>query len=302
MAPDGDTEVSDMTTQALSSWRNGAAKTAVFDFVRTVCEPGPGFVPAEERIATFDNDGTLWCEKPMYAQADFLVRRWAVQLKADPSRAAQQPWKAVAEGDRGWLASALDHVPDLIRGVTQAYDGITTTAFERAVRAFFDTATHPSLAVPYTGVGYRPMRELLELLTAHDFTVYICSAGGRDFVRVISQEMYGIPRERVIGSGTTLEYREGEVVRTAGVEQPVDDGPGKPIHIWARTGRRPLLAGGNADGDIAMLESARFGLLVHHDDADREFAYDTGAEKALQEAGERGWTVVSMQHDFDTVF
>jgi len=170
------------------------------------------------------------------------------------------------------------------------------------VQRFFAAARHPTLDVPYTEVGYRPMRELLDLLAANDFTVYICSAGGRDFVRPVSAQMYGIPRERVIGSATTLEYRDGEVYRTKGVEQPVDEGPGKPIHIWTRTGRKPLLAGGNADGDAAMLESARFGLLIHHDDAEREFAYDTGAEHALAEAPKRGWTVVSMKDDFATVF
>ncbi|HEY5248737.1 MAG TPA: HAD family hydrolase [Dermatophilaceae bacterium] len=290
------------TTQALPSWRGGAAKTSVLDFVASVTEPGEAFVPAGERIATFDNDGTLWCEKPMYPQADFLIRRWAAQVKADPTLANQQPWKAVAEGDRRWLASALDHVPDLIKGVTQAYDGITTGAFEQAVREFFDTATHPTLGSPYTDVAFRPMRELIDLLTANDFAVYICSAGGRDFVRVVSAEMYGIPRERVIGSGTTLEFREGDVYRTKGIEQPIDDGPGKPVHIWTRTGRKPLLAGGNADGDADMLSSARFALLLRHDDAGREFAYDTGAEKALVAAGEHGWTVVSMKHDFGTIF
>jgi len=287
---------------ALPSWRDGTTKAAVLDFIRSVTEPGDGFVPAGERIATFDNDGTLWCEKPMYPQADFLVRRWAEQVEADPTLAAEQPWKAVAEGDRGWLASATDHVPELIKGVTGAYDGITTVAFERAVRDFFDSARHPTLAVPYTGVAFRPMRELLDLLRDNDFQVYICSAGGRDFVRVISEEMYGIPREQVIGSGTTLEYRAGDVYRTKGVEQPIDDGPGKPVHIWTRTGRKPLLAGGNADGDASMLESARFALLLHHNDAEREFAYDVGAEKALAAAAEHGWTVVSMRDDFATVF
>ena len=186
--------------------------------------------------------------------------------------------------------------------MTQAYEGITTSAFERAVREFFDTATHPTLGSLYTGVAFRPMRELIDLLGANDFPVYICSAGGRDFVRVVSDEMYGIPRERVIGSGTTLEFRAGDVYRTTGVEQPIDDGPGKPVHIWTRTGRKPVLAGGNADGDVDMLASARFALLLRHDDADREFAYDTGAEKALATAGEHGWTVVSMKHDFGTIF
>jgi phosphoserine phosphatase len=170
------------------------------------------------------------------------------------------------------------------------------------VRAFFATAKHPTLGVPYTQVGYRPMRELISLLHAHEFNVYICSAGGRDFVRPVSGEMYGLQRECVIGSATTLEYRDGDLYRTKGVEQPIDDGPGKPVHIWTRTGRRPLLAGGNADGDAAMLETARLGLLIRHDDPEREFAYDADAEHALAEAGKRGWTVVSMKHDFATVF
>jgi phosphoserine phosphatase len=170
------------------------------------------------------------------------------------------------------------------------------------VQQFFATATHPTLGLPYTKVGYPPMRELLDMLDANDFTVYICSGGGRDFMRPVSEQMYGIPRERVIGSATTLEYRDGDLYRTKGVEQPIDDGAGKPEHIWTRTGRKPLLAAGNADGDVPMLETARFSILIHHDDANREFAYDTGAEKALAEAAERGWTIVSMQHDWATVF
>jgi len=287
---------------ALPSWSDGAAKAAILGFVDSVTEPGDDFVPIAERVATFDNDGTLWCEKPMYVQADFLLRRWGEMVEADPEKANDQPYKALVEKDQEWLAHVLDHVPELIKGVTEAYEGITVATFETFVQRFFAAARHPTLDVPYTEVGYRPMRELLDLLAANDFTVYICSAGGRDFVRPVSAQMYGIPRERVIGSATTLEYRDGEVYRTKGVEQPVDEGPGKPIHIWTRTGRKPLLAGGNADGDAAMLESARFGLLIHHDDAEREFAYDTGAEHALAEAPKRGWTVVSMKDDFATVF
>jgi phosphoserine phosphatase len=167
---------------------------------------------------------------------------------------------------------------------------------------FFETARHPVFRVPYTRLAYRPTRELIDLLWASGFSVYICSAGGRDFVRVVAEEMYGIPRERVIGSGTTLEYRGGEIFRTKGIEQPIDDGPGKPVHIWIRTGRKPLLAGGNADGDVAMLEAAWFALLIRHDDADREFAYDAGAEVAAVAAGRHGWTVVSMKDDFAEVF
>jgi phosphoserine phosphatase len=289
-------------SEILPSWSDGPSKAALLAFVSDVTEPGRRFVPPPERIATFDNDGTLWCEKPMYVQADFIFRRWKELLAADPKLAADQPFKALAEGDRAWLAGILDHVPDLISGVTEAWGGITTTAFDDAVRHFFATASHPTLGIPYTGVGFRPMRELLDLLRAHDFRIFICSAGGRDFVRNVSEELYGVPRENVIGSGTTLEYRERAVYRTQGIEQPIDDGPGKPVHIWMRTGRAPLFAAGNADGDMAMLETARFGLLVHHDDAAREFDYTAGAEEALKRAPERGWVVVSVKKDWTTVF
>ena len=288
--------------EALASWRDGTTRSAILDFVRSVTRRGDSFAPPAERVATFDNDGTLWCEKPMYVQADFIMRRWKEMIQAQPELAKTQPFKALAAGDREWLMDLYAHVPELIKGVTEAYEGITVEAFEAAVDDFFKAARHPTLGVPYSEVAYRPMRELLAFLAANDFTVYLCSAGGRDFVRPVSEQIYGIPRERVIGSATTLEYRDGELYRTAGVEQPIDDGPGKPVHIWTRTGRKPLLAGGNADGDAPMLETAHFALLVHHDDAEREFAYDRGAERALAAANARGWTVVSMKEDFDTVF
>jgi phosphoserine phosphatase len=287
---------------SLSSWSEGAAKAAILEFVESVTQPGASFVAPRERVATFDNDGTLWCEKPLYVQADFLVRRWKEMAAADPAKANEQPYKAVVENDQAWLGNLLDHVPDLLKGVGEAYEGITVEAFERAALHFLTTVTHPTLGLPYTKVGYRPMRELLALLDGHDFTTYICSGGGRDFMRPVSEQMYGIPRERVIGTAMILEYRAGELYHTKNVEQPVDDGTGKPEHIWMSTGRKPLLAAGNADGDVPMLETARFGILIRHDDAEREFAYDGGAEKALAEADERPWTVVSMKDDFSTVF
>jgi phosphoserine phosphatase len=286
----------------LPSWRPGAAKTVIGEFVQAVTTPGPSFVPPPERTAAFDNDGTLWCEKPVYPQADFLLRRWEAMAEADPALAGRQPWKAVMEGDREWLAGMLDHLPEVITGVAEAYDGITVGAFDTEVRRFFDAQRHPALGVPYQQTAFAPMRELVGLLQASEFTVYVCSGGGRDFVRVVSEEMYGIPRQQVIGSGTTLEYRDGEVYRTRGVEQPIDDGPGKPVHIWTRTGYRPLLAAGNADGDAAMLETARLALLIRHDDAGREYAYEDGAEQALAAAAERDWLVVSMKDDFAEVF
>jgi phosphoserine phosphatase len=289
-------------SETLPSWNDGHTKAAILEFVRSVTTPGDSFVPPAERIAVFDNDGTLWCEKPLYIQADFMFRRFKEMVREDPERAREQPYKALMEGDTEWLKDVYAHVPEIIKAVTEAFAGITTEAFDAAAREFFASATHPVLGVPYTQVAYRPMRELIELLGKNDFRVYICSAGGRDFVRAVSEQVYGLSRDHVIGSATTLEYRDGDLYRTAGVEQPIDDGPGKPIHIWARTGRRPLLAGGNAEGDVPMLETARFALLVRHDDAEREFAYDGGAERALVAAKEHGWTVVSMKEDFRTIF
>jgi phosphoglycolate phosphatase-like HAD superfamily hydrolase len=259
-------------------------------------------VPEIERIATFDNDGTLWCEKPLYVQADFVLRKWKAMAAGDPSLAERQPYKALVEGDREWLSSLTDHVPDLVSGISDAFAGVTTEAFEAEVLDFFREARHPTLDVPYTALAYAPMRELIALLEANDFRVFICSAGGRDFVRAVCEQVYAIPRERVIGSSAPVELHDGQLRRVDGVEQPIDDGAGKPVHIWARTGRTPLLAGGNADGDIEMLASARFALLIHHDDAEREFAYDAGAERALSEASRRQWTVASMKDDFATVF
>ena len=286
-----------MTATGLASWTDGKVKQAILDFLASVSADDPGFVEPADRIATFDYDGTLWCEKPSYVQADFFLRRMSEMIEADPELAKEQPFKAIAENDQEFLGHLLEHAAELAKGVTEAYADITTAAFEQAVEKFFASAKHPTLGVPYTSVGYQPMRELVELLEAHDFTVYVCSGGGRDFVRVVSEQMFGIPREHVIGSGTTLEYRDGEVYRTKGVEEPFDEHGGKPVHIWTRTGRKPLFAAGNTDGDQAMLEVARFSLLVSHDDGEREFAYTELAENAMAEAAERGWTVVSMKDD-----
>lgn len=286
----------------LPSWNDGPAKSAILRFVDSVTTPGPAFVPPAERIATFDNDGTLWCEKPQYVQVEMIFRRWRAMIEADPSIGRRQPFKAIVENDQAWFATVTEKSTDLLRGIAEAYEGYSVGDFEQAVHEFFAAATHPRFGRPYTTLGYRPMRELLDLLGARGFLVFICSGGGRDFMRPIAQHMYGIPRERVIGSAAAVQYRDGELYHTATLEQPVDDGTGKPEHIWMRTGRKPLLAGGNADGDVPMLQTARFGLLIHHDDAAREFAYDKGAEKAHAEAAQRGWTVVSMKDDFTVVF
>lgn len=288
---------------SLASWNDTPTRRAIVEFVeRVTTEGGPDHVPPAERIATFDNDGTLWCEKPLYVQADFVLRKWKAMATADPSLAERQPYKAVVEKDRAWLTALTDHVPDLVRGVSEAFGGLTTEEFEAEALEFYADARHPLLGIPYTEAVYVPMRELLALLESSGFRVFICSAGGRDFVRPVAEETYGIPRERVIGSSAPLELRDGALVRLEGVEQPIDDGPGKPVHIWARTGRRPLFAGGNADGDTEMLAHARFALLVRHDDPEREFDYTEGAERVLEAAATGGWTVASIKNDWSRVF
>src|SRR4051794_6391829 len=181
-------------TTELASWRDGAAREAIAEFVRSVSEAGPDFAPESERIATFDNDGTLWCEKPAYAQADFVLRKWKAMAAADPALAERQPYKAVVEGDREWLGSILEHIPELVQGVSEAFGGITPAAFEQQAVEFFAQAEHPTLHVPYAQTIYRPMRELLALLDAHDFRVFICSGGGGGLVRAARPRAGGLPR------------------------------------------------------------------------------------------------------------
>jgi hypothetical protein len=303
----------------LTSWRDGAAKQAIFDFVSRVCGEGPDGVPVEERVAVFDNDGTLWCEKPLPIQADFILRRLFEMAEADPQLRDRQPWKAAYERDYGWLGSVLaehyagddTNVRTLLTGIVAAHSGISVDDFEAQADSFLRTAQHPTLGRGYLQCAYAPMVELLGYLGANRFSNYIASGGGRDFMRPISQELYGIPRDRVIGSATALEYASddsgGTITRKPEADY-LDDGPQKPIRIWSRIGRRPLLAAGNSNGDIPMLDFTQhedkpvLRLLVLHDDDEREFDYTSGAEQALEKASTSGWTVVSIRHDWATVF
>jgi phosphoglycolate phosphatase-like HAD superfamily hydrolase len=303
-------------TDVLTSWNAGAARRAVVQFVERTLADG---VPVEERVAVFDNDGTLWCEKPLPIQADFILRRLAEMAQADSDLRARQPWKAAYERDYGWLGAVLNehyagddtNLPTLAAGILGAFGGITVEEFESKSDAFLRTAQHPTLGRSYLTCAYRPMVELLGYLEANGFANYIASGGGRDFMRPVSQEMYGIPRDRVIGSATTFDYTSndagGTLTHGAGVDY-LDDGPQKPIRIWSRTGRRPTLAAGNSNGDIQMLEFTHhqdkplLRLLVLHDDDEREFAYTSGAEQALETADASDWTVISMKNDWATVF
>jgi phosphoserine phosphatase len=307
-------------TEELSSWRDGPSKQAIIDFVARTCGAAESTaVPPEQRIAVFDNDGTLWCEKPMPIQLDFILRRLAEMTAAQPELAERQPWKAVSERDYGWFGSLMaehyagddTNVRTLAGGILAAYAGISVEDFEESSDRFLRSAQHPTLGRGYLECAYAPMLELLGYLAANGFANYIVSGGGRDFMRPISQDTYGIPRERVIGSSSTFAYTSAERGGTI-THQPeadyLDDGPEKPIRIWSRIGRRPLLAAGNSNGDVPMLEftyhtdKPTLRLLVLHDDADREFDYTAGSELALSRAEADGWTVVSIKNDWITVF
>ncbi|MET1059655.1 MAG: HAD family hydrolase [Nocardioides sp.] len=307
-------------TEPLSTWRDGAAKGAILHFIDQTCTDGSAeWVPIEERVAVFDNDGTLWCEKPMPIQLDFILRRLSEMAQADPGLRERQPWKAAYERDYGWLAQVMaDHyagddtnLPLLAGGILAAFANIDVEQFEAQSEAFLRHARHPTLGRGYLDCAYAPMIELLDLLSASGFVNYIASGGGRDFMRPISAEVYAIPRERVIGSAVALAYapddRGGAIIRQSAADY-LDDGPEKPVRIWNRTGRRPMLAAGNSNGDIEMLDFAQrqdrptLRLLVLHDDAEREFDYVSGAERALDRAAGSGWTVVSMKNDWHRVF
>jgi len=300
----------------LESWNDGPAKSAIVDFVgRVTTDGGPDFVESEDRVAVFDNDGTLWCEKPMYIQLDFLLRRFKEQAEADPSLRERQPYQAAYTGDLKWLGDAVTKhyqgddtdLKPLMAAILTSQHEITVEELRGRFDAFFAEAKHPTLGRPYTACGYAPMVELLRYLESNGFTNYIVSGGGRDFMRPVTQGLYGIPPERVVGSSVGLVYRDGHLYTTSTPEF-LDDGPIKPARLWSRIGRRPIFAAGNSNGDIEMLEFSQAGplpslqLMVLHDDADREFDYVAGAERALDLAKTHGWVVPSMRNDWTTVF
>ncbi|MGW1344346.1 HAD family hydrolase [Kribbella sp. NPDC002412] len=304
----------------LPSWNDGQSKHDIVDFVRRAGGEGSGpAVPMAERVAVFDNDGTLWCEKPMPIQLDFILRRLGEMAAGDPDLRERQPWKAAYEQDYGWFGTVMaehyagddTNVGTLAAGVLAAFGGISVENFAARAEQFLRTARHPTLGRGYLGCAYAPMVELLAYLADNGFANYIASGGGRDFMRPISQELYAVPSERVIGSSTALVYtpdeRGGTIMRAAAADY-LDDGPEKPVRIWSRTGRRPVLAAGNSNGDVPMLDYTQhedrpyLRLLVLHDDPEREFEYTSGAEQALERASARGWTVVSIKNDWATVF
>jgi hypothetical protein len=307
-----------MPTEHLASWNDSPTKSAILEFLALVTEEGPAFVPPEERVAVFDNDGTLWCEKPVPIHADFLLGEIAKMGERDPALREKQPWKAVVEKDYAWLARVIEkhHEGDdgdlqlMAAGLLRAYAGVDVEEFTTSAAYFLGTADHPRLNRPYYRCVYKPMIELLAALEAHGFTNYIVTGVGHDFMRPATFDLYHVPPERVIGT-SSFQYLDGTSVAHL-IRKPdlgiFDDGPAKPEQIWSRTGRRPIFAGGNSNADIPMLHfCARpprpsFGLLLHHDDEEREFAYDHGAELSLERAPAEGWTVASMRNDWKVVF
>jgi len=299
----------------LPSWNEGPARQAIIEFVRRVTDKSsPQYVPPEQRIATFDNDGTLWSEQPMYFQAFFTLDRVKALAPQHPEWKDRQPFKAILENDTKTLIASGEK--GVLEVLMASHAGVTTEEFEGIVRDWLATARHPRFNRPFTDLVFQPMLELLTYLRENGFKTYIISGGGIEFMRPWTEKVYGIPPEQVMGSSIKLKFdiRDGKpiLMRLPDLDF-FDEGPGKPVGIQKFIGRRPIAAFGNSDGDLQMLqwtaagEGSRFMLLVHHTDAEREWAYDRQSpvgrlDKALDEAPRRGWTVVDMKKDWKKVF
>jgi phosphoglycolate phosphatase-like HAD superfamily hydrolase len=304
-----------LAQDALPSWNDTGSKRAIMTFVERVTKQGsPDFVPEAERIATFDNDGTLWAEQPIYFQFAFALDRVKALAPQHPEWKDKEPFASLLKGDlKGALAGGEATIFEI---VTVTHSGMTTVEFEQIVRDWIATAKHPVTGKLYTEMVYQPMLELLAYMRANGFKTFIVSGGGIDFMRVFADRVYGVPPEQVVGSSGKLafEMRDSQpVLMKLPAANFIDDKDGKPVGIQMHIGRRPIAAFGNSDGDLQMLEWAkggggvRFALIVHHTDALREWAYDRASsigrlDKALDAAQAEGWTVVDMKNDWKTIF
>ncbi len=305
-----------MADGPLPSWQNTPTKQAIIAFVEDVTDPkSPNFVPVPERIATFDNDGTLWAEQPMYAQLFFAIDRLKALAPKHPEWKQQEPFKSILNGDLKGAATA-EGKKALIELVMATHAGMTSEDFSNIVKEWIATAKHPTTGRPFTKMVYQPMLELLTYLRANGFKTFIVSGGGIAFMRPWTEQVYGIPPEQVVGSSVKTQYKvmngQPVIVREAAINF-IDDKAGKPVGINQHIGRQPIAAFGNSDGDLEMLQwttsgkGKRFGLLVHHTDAKREWAYDRKStfghlDKALDMATKQGWTVVDMKSDWKTIY
>ena len=299
----------------LPSWNDGNAKQSIVAFVERVTTPGsPEFVPPAERIATFDNDGALWAEKPVYFQLLFALDRVKALAPQHLEWTDKEPFASLLKGDLKTVLAGGDKA--LLEIVMATHAGMTTTEFETIVKDWIATARHPTTKRPYTEMVYQPMLELLTYLRANEFKTFIVSGGGIEFMRPWSEAVYGVPPEQVVGSSIKIKFEmrdDGPVLVRLPEVNFIDDKEGKPVGINSHIGRRPVAAFGNSDGDLQMLQwttagqGARFGLLVHHTDAEREWAYDKDSsvgrlDKALSEAEVKGWTVVDMKKDWKVIY
>lgn len=302
-------------TDPLPSWNAGAAKSAILAFVeKTTTAGSPDFINPQDRIATFDNDGTLWAEKPLPFQLFFALDRVRALAPQHPEWQHTEPYRSVLKNDsKGLMASGEK---GLMAIMAASHAGMSTEEFNAIVREWVKTARHPQRGGAYTSYVYQPMLELLDYLRGHGYKTFIVSGGGVEFMRAFAQATYGIPPEQIVGSSGEVKYelRDGKpvLIKQAKLEF-INDGPGKPVGINRFIGHRPVMAFGNSDGDWQMLQytmggtGPRFALLVHHDDAEREYAYDRSdklakLDKAWNEARQKGWTVVDMKKDWKTVF
>jgi phosphoserine phosphatase len=299
----------------LPSWNDGPARQAIVQFVRDVTdENSRNFVQARDRVAVFDNDGTLWCEQPLYFQAAFMLDQFRAAAPAHPEWKDRPAFAALSSGDKDAIAAVgLKPVMELLAA---ANSGMMVSEYRQSIREWLAMARHPRFKRPYTELVYKPMQELLAYLRDHGFKTYIVSGGGIEFMRAFAEDAYGIPPEQVVGSISEVKFetRDGRPVLVRGPKiEFVDDGPGKPVGIYRAIGRRPTAAFGNSDGDLEMLqftaagEGRRLALIVHHDDTKREYAYDRASrigklDKALDEAQARNWIVVSMKDDWKQIF
>jgi|GEM_PF-249105 len=299
----------------LPSWNDGASKTAIIKFVKAATTEGsPGFIPVRDRVATFDNDGTLWSEKPAYFQLFFAIDKVNEMAADHPEWKDKEPFKSVLEKDMKKLASFGEH--EILEIFMATHAGNTVAEFEQIVKDWLATARHPRFDRPFTDLVYQPMLELLEYLRANDFKTFIVSGGGIEFMRPWVEDVYGIPRDQVVGSSIKTEFTmtegKAEIKRLPAIDF-IDDKAGKPVGIHKFIGIKPVMAAGNSDGDLQMLQWTdsntypSLQLYVHHTDADREWAYDKESsvgrlEKGLEEAAAKGWTVASMKEDWKVVY
>jgi hypothetical protein len=303
------------SVDALASWNEGATKARILAFVGAVTEPGgKEFVAPAERVAVFDNDGTLWAEQPVYFQAFFIMDRIKALSPKHPEWKTQEPYASLLKGDMKAVSAGGEKT--LMQLLMTTHAGMSTEEFKQIVSDWIATARHPKTGRLLTEMTYQPMKELLAYLRANGFKTFIVSGGGIEFMRPWAERVYGVPPEQVIGSSiqATYQLRNGQPVLLRLPEVNfINDKAGKPVGIHQHIGRRPIAAFGNSDGDYEMLvwttsaPGARLGLIVHHDDAEREYAYDRKSpigrlDRGLNEAGPRGWTVVSMKSDWKTVF